>query len=89
MAHHKEERDTQATIDRILHCCQVFGGVLPLIPPKRAIAFDWERFANYVLLLFTSEGHMVRTVAEEVLALASITLFLAMVAIWAQVLGVI
>jgi hypothetical protein len=32
---------------------------------------------------------MVRAVAEEALALASLTLFLGMVAIWAQVLGVI
>ena len=33
--------------------------------------------------------NMVRTVAEEALALASISLFLAMVAVWAQVLGVV
>jgi len=32
---------------------------------------------------------MVRAVAEEALALTSITLFLAMVVVWAQVLGVI
>ena len=32
---------------------------------------------------------MVRAVAEEALALTSITLFLAMVAVWAQVLGVV
>jgi hypothetical protein len=32
---------------------------------------------------------MVRAVAEEVLALASISLFLAMVAVWAQVLGIV
>jgi hypothetical protein len=32
---------------------------------------------------------MVRAVAEEALALASVTLFLAMVAVWAQVLGVV
>jgi hypothetical protein len=31
---------------------------------------------------------MVRAVAEEALALASVALFLAMVAVWAQVLGV-
>jgi hypothetical protein len=35
-------------------------------------------------------GHvMVRSVVEEALALASIGLFLATVAVWAQVLGVI
>jgi hypothetical protein len=32
---------------------------------------------------------MVRAFAEEALALASITLFLGMVAVWTQVLGVI
>jgi hypothetical protein len=32
---------------------------------------------------------MGRTVAEEALALTSITLFLAMIAIWAQVLAVV
>ena len=32
---------------------------------------------------------MVRTVAEEALALTSLVLFLAMVAVWAQVLGVV
>jgi hypothetical protein len=32
---------------------------------------------------------MVRNVAEEAMALASLSLFLAMVAVWAQVLGVI
>jgi hypothetical protein len=32
---------------------------------------------------------MVRAVAEEAIALTSISLFLAMVAVWAQVFGVI
>jgi hypothetical protein len=32
---------------------------------------------------------MVRAVAEEAMALTSISLFLAMIAVWAQVLGVI
>lgn len=32
---------------------------------------------------------MVRRVAEEAMALASISLFLAMIAVWAQVLGVV
>jgi hypothetical protein len=35
------------------------------------------------------EQVMVRAVAEEALALASVALFLAMVAVWAQVLGVV
>ena len=43
---------------------------------------------NYVLCPFW-ESHMVRAVAEEALALASISLFLAMVAVWAQVLIVV
>jgi hypothetical protein len=39
----------------------------------------------------TAEGRktMVRAVAEEALALASIALFLGMVAVWVQVLGVV
>jgi hypothetical protein len=42
------------------------------------------------MFLFRSRrGIMVRAVAEEALALASISLFLAMVAVWAQVLGVV
>ena len=32
---------------------------------------------------------MVRAVAEEAMALASLSLFLAMVAVWTQVLGVL
>jgi hypothetical protein len=46
---------------------------------------------NYVLSTFRVMGRsiMVRAVAEEALALASVSLFLAMVAIWVQVLGVI
>jgi hypothetical protein len=32
---------------------------------------------------------VVRSVVEEAMALASLTLFLAMVAVWAQVLGVL
>jgi len=51
---------------------------------------------NYVPFSFPTNGSrrkgrktMVRAVAAEALALASVTLFLAMVAIWAQVLGVV
>jgi hypothetical protein len=44
---------------------------------------------NYVPFLFQGRFIMVRAVAEEALALASVTLFLAMVAVWAQVLGVV
>jgi hypothetical protein len=50
-----------------------------------------EHSGNYVPSLFHVMGRdtMVRAVAEEALALASITLFLAMVAVWVQVLVVI
>lgn len=44
------------------------------------------------MFLFRSRGRwnvMARMFMEEALALASITLFLATVAVWAQVLGVI
>ena len=41
---------------------------------------------NYVLFSFW-EDIMFRAVVEEAAALASITLFLGMIAVWAQVLG--
>jgi hypothetical protein len=46
---------------------------------------------NYVPYPFHVMGRhiMVRAVAEEALALASVSLFLAMIAVWVQVLGVI
>jgi hypothetical protein len=49
-----------------------------------------EQKENYVRYSFKQRGIvMVRNVAEEALALASLTLFLAMVAVWAEVLGVL
>jgi hypothetical protein len=45
-----------------------------------------EQTLNYVLYSFM-ENTMVRAVVEEAAALASITLFLGMIAVWAQVLG--
>ena len=39
--------------------------------------------------MLTGRDIMVRAIAEEALALASVTLFLAMVAVWVQVLGVV
>jgi hypothetical protein len=51
-----------------------------------------EHRGNYVLFSFMhQEGKavMFRSVIEEAMALASITLFLAMVAVWAQVIGVL
>jgi len=56
------------------------------VPP-----IDSEQNANYVHSSFHAKGRdiMVRAVAEEALALASIALFLGMVAVWVQVLGVV
>ena len=43
---------------------------------------------NYVHVLFCSWGRvMVRAVVEEAATLASLTLFLGMIAIWAQVIA--
>jgi hypothetical protein len=46
-----------------------------------------EQKENYVLCLFREEDIMFRAVVEEAAALASISLFIGMIAIWAQVLG--
>jgi hypothetical protein len=46
-----------------------------------------EQKKNYVLFMFAPEGHMFRAVVEEAAALASLALFLGMVAIWAQVIA--
>lgn len=58
---------------------------------KLTHCLDSEQNANYVPSSFRDEGEtiMVRAVAEEALALASIALFLGMVAVWAQVLEMI
>jgi hypothetical protein len=54
--------------------------------PAKA-AFDTEQNMNYVRSMFTREGNMVRAVVEEAAALASIALFIGMIAVWAQVLS--
>jgi hypothetical protein len=41
---------------------------------------------NYVRSLFIREANMFRAVVEEAAALASITLFVGMIVVWAQVL---
>jgi hypothetical protein len=48
--------------------------------------FDRERITNYVPCLFIVRGEcdMFRAVIEEAAALASLALFLGMIAIWAQ-----
>ena len=56
---------------------------------RLALSLTPEHSVNYVRSMFLWRGIMVRAVAEEALALASVSLFLAMVAIWVQVLGVI
>jgi len=42
---------------------------------------------NYVPCMFVREDNMVRAVVEEAAALASITLFIGMIAVWAHVLS--
>ena len=44
-----------------------------------------EQNQNYVLHLFLMEAVMFRAVVEEAAALASITLFVGMIVVWAQV----
>ena len=46
---------------------------------------------NYVPLMFIHKGDsiMIRAVVEEAAALASITLFVGMIVVWAQVLAVL
>jgi hypothetical protein len=48
-----------------------------------------ERIENYVPFLFSSVGKkvMIRAVVEEAATLASLALFLGMIAIWAQVIA--
>jgi hypothetical protein len=48
-----------------------------------------EQERNNVPTLFTEEAGVVRMVLQDALALMSLTLFLAAIAVWAQVLGVI
>jgi hypothetical protein len=50
-------------------------------------ALDPEHNMNYVPSMFeTGEGNMFRAVIEEATALASITLFVGMIVVWAEVL---
>ena len=44
---------------------------------------------NYVLFTFAWEGPMFRAVIEEAAAFVSLTLFIGMIAVWAQVLTVL
>jgi hypothetical protein len=54
------------------------------------ITVDLEHIMNYVPLMFNTRGYiMIRAVVEEAAALASITLFIGMIVVWAQVLAVL
>lgn len=46
-----------------------------------------EQTLNYVLSLFWEGIPMLKTVVQEAAALASLSLFVGMIAIWTQVLG--
>jgi hypothetical protein len=46
-----------------------------------------EHSMNYVLSTFTGEKAMLKAVIQEAAALASLSLFVGMIAIWSQVLG--
>jgi hypothetical protein len=46
-----------------------------------------EQKTNYVPSLFRGEKVMFRTLIQEAAALASLSLFIGMIAIWTQVLG--
>ena len=48
---------------------------------------DREQTQNYVLYLFFGRFFMFRALVEEAAALTSITLFLGMIAVWAQVIA--
>jgi len=48
---------------------------------------SWEQNGNNVLLMFPyEEAGMLKTFVEEAAALASITLFVGMIAVWAQLI---
>jgi hypothetical protein len=50
-------------------------------------ALTLEQIMNYILLMFSWEGFMIRTVVEEAVALLSIALFVGFIAFWADVLS--
>jgi hypothetical protein len=69
------------------HGCIGCRGLLNVGPN---IALDSEQKANYVPSLFRCGGlHMFRAVVEEAAALASLALFIGMIAIWVQVIAVL
>jgi hypothetical protein len=68
-----------------LNSIDYFGVVKCNVAPS--LTEEQER--NNVPTLFTKEAAVVRMVLQDALALTSLTLFLAAIAVWAQVLGVI
>ena len=60
-------------------------GIQEVFTPS-PLPFDLEHNTNYVLLPFM-EGDMIKTFVHEAAALASLALFVSMIAIWTQVLG--
>jgi len=67
--------------------CQTKRSDRSQIKKRRSLAFDREQNMNYILYTFLWEGNMVRAVVEEAAALVSITLFIGMIAVWAEVLS--
>ena len=67
------------------------GPMRALIVSARCATRNWldaEHIVNYVPFPFKiQERKMVRAVVEEAAALASLSLFLGMIAIWAQVIA--
>jgi hypothetical protein len=62
-----------------------FGVIFQTDPPPPLDSL--EQKGNIVLPMFSSwEVYMLKTFVEEAVALASITLFVAMIAIWAQLI---
>ena len=65
-------------------------GILTALFRIEQMALDGEQKVNYVPFSFQQGAlPMIRSVCEEAIALASLALFLATVAVWAQVLGVL
>jgi hypothetical protein len=59
-----------------------------LIPRSFRIVLDGlEHMMNIVLTMFDQEEAMFRAIMEEAAALASILLFVGMIAVWAQILS--
>lgn len=60
---------------------------LSAVTPAVSRPLTKEHTMNYVPYSFVGRMCMFRAVVEEAAALTSITLFLGMIAVWAQVLG--